>query len=126
MAHAVVRTVADAVPGRTVTTVTLRVGVASGVVPEALAFAWDVATAGGPLAGSRLDVVRVPLALTCRDCAATGESADPVHVRCPACGGRAVDVVAGRELEVASVEVDDASDQEDATLDGICDEEVPA
>lgn len=107
MAHAVVRTVADAVPGRRVTVVTLHLGVASGAVPEALRFAWDVATAGSALAGSRLDVVRVPLSISCRDCGATGEAPDPIRVRCTACGGRGVDVVAGTELEIASVEVED-------------------
>jgi len=101
----VVRTVADAVPGRRVTCVTLRIGVASGVVPQALAFAWDLAVAGTLLAGARLDVVRVPLAVTCRDCGARSEVADPLRVRCGACAGNAVDVVGGRDLELASVEV---------------------
>ena len=105
MAHAVVRTVADAVPGRRVTCVTLRIGVASGVVPQALAFAWDLAVAGTLLAGARLDVVRVPLAVTCRACGARSEVADPLRVRCGACAGNAVDVVGGRDLELASVEV---------------------
>jgi hydrogenase nickel incorporation protein HypA/HybF len=107
MAHAVVRTVVDAVPGRRVTVVTLQVGVASGVVPRALDFAWDVAVAGTPLAGARLDVVRVPLRVQCRACGAGSEVPDPVHVRCGACAGREVDVVGGRELEIASVEVED-------------------
>jgi hydrogenase nickel incorporation protein HypA/HybF len=106
MAQAVVRTVAEEVPGRTVTTVTLRIGVASGVVPEALAFAWDVVTVGSALAGSRLDVVRVPLTVSCRACGTTG-AADPLRVRCGACGDRAVDVAGGRELEIATVEVDE-------------------
>ena len=107
MAHAVVRTVADAVPNRVVTVVTLRIGVASGAVPEALRFAWDVAVAGTALAGSRLDVVRVPLVLHCRACGAQSEAADPLRVRCGACTGREVDVVGGRDLEIATVEVAD-------------------
>jgi hydrogenase nickel incorporation protein HypA/HybF len=107
MALAVVRTVQDAVPGRPVLSVTLRIGVASGAVPEALGFAWDVATAGTALAGSRLDVVRVPLLLACRGCGEHSEAADPLHVRCGACDGREVDIVGGRDLELASVEVAD-------------------
>ena len=107
MAHAVVRTVADAVPGRAVTCVTLRIGVASGAVPEALRFAWDVAITGTALAGSRLDVVRVPLLLACRGCGERSEAADALHVRCGVCTGREVDVIGGRELEIATVEVAD-------------------
>jgi hydrogenase nickel incorporation protein HypA/HybF len=107
MAHAVVHTVAEAVPDRLVTCVTLRIGVASGAVPEALAFAWDVAVAGTALAGSRLEVVRVPLRLACRACGEQSEAADPLRVRCGACEGREVDVIGGRELEIATVEVAD-------------------
>ncbi|HEY6796755.1 MAG TPA: hydrogenase maturation nickel metallochaperone HypA [Kineosporiaceae bacterium] len=111
MAHAVVRAVVEAVPGRRVTAVTLQVGVASGVVAQALVFAWDVAVAGTGLEGSRLDVVRVPLRVTCRDCGATTEIEDGVHVRCGNCTGRGVDVVGGRELELVSVEVEDDANE---------------
>jgi hydrogenase nickel incorporation protein HypA/HybF len=95
------------VPDRVVTCVTLRIGVASGAVPEALRFAWDVAVAGTALAGSRLDVVRVPLLLACRACGERSEASDPLRVRCGACAGREVDVVGGRDLEIATVEVAD-------------------
>jgi hydrogenase nickel incorporation protein HypA/HybF len=126
MAHAVVRTVADAVPGRRVTCVTLHIGVASGVVPRALAFAWDVAVTGTALEGSRLDVVRVPLTLACRDCGAAGEAADPTRVRCGACGGIGVDITGGRDLQVATVEVaDDELVVDDVTADVMADG-VPA
>jgi hydrogenase nickel incorporation protein HypA/HybF len=107
MAQAVVRTVANAVPGRRVLAVRLRVGACSGVVPRALEFSWDIAVDGTPLAGARLEVDTVPLTVVCRDCGARTELPDPVGVRCLQCAGRSVDVVGGRELEVASVEVDD-------------------
>jgi hydrogenase nickel incorporation protein HypA/HybF len=113
MAHAVVRTVADAVPGRRIVGVTLRIGVSSGVVPQALTFAWDVAVTGTALAGSRLWIERVPLGVKCRDCGATSEAHDLTQVRCAECSSRAVDVVAGRELEIATVEVEDDDDATD-------------
>ncbi|HEY6798523.1 MAG TPA: hydrogenase maturation nickel metallochaperone HypA [Kineosporiaceae bacterium] len=107
MAHAVVRTVAEAVPGRRVTCVTLQVGVASGVVPDALRFAWDVAVSGTALDGARLEIASVPLRVTCRECGMTSEMPDAVHVRCAACGGREVRLDGGRELRIETVEVDD-------------------
>lgn len=109
IAHAVVRTVTDAVPGRTVLGVRLRVGLLAGVVPEALGFAWDVATAGTGLAGSALRVDRDPLVGRCLDCDAVAGHDRPPPLSCPACGGRAlpVDAAAARALEVVSVEVDD-------------------
>jgi len=109
IAHAAVTTVEQALPGRTVLRVRLRVGVLAGVVPEALGFAWDVATAGTALAGSALDVVREPLAGRCLDCGAASDHDRPPPLACPDCGGRVLptDVAAGRALEVESVEVDD-------------------
>jgi len=40
----------------TVRSVRIRVGALSGVVPDALTFAFDVAADGSPIAGARLDV----------------------------------------------------------------------
>lgn len=112
IAHAVVGTVADALPGRRVLRVQLRAGVLSGVVPEALAFAWDVATAGTSLAGSVLDVRRVALEGVCADCGATSSHAAPPPLRCPGCGGRVLpsDSAQARLLEVGEVEIDDEPD----------------
>jgi hydrogenase nickel incorporation protein HypA/HybF len=110
MAQAVVRTVTQAVPGRRVTCVTLRIGVAAGVVPQALEFAWDVAVAGTPLDGSRLEIVSVPFSVDCVDCGTTGPIPDAVRVRCPACGSAQVRPVGGRELEISTVEVDDVAE----------------
>jgi len=110
IAQSVVRTVTELLPGRTVTCVTLRVGVVAGVVPQALEFAWDVAVFGTGLAGSRLDVVRVPMVVNCRACGVTTEVEDPVRLRCPACDATAVAVSGGRELELTAVEVTDEED----------------
>jgi hydrogenase nickel incorporation protein HypA/HybF len=103
----VVRRVAAAAGGRRVVVVRMRVGALSGVVPDALRFAWDVAVLDGPLAGARLEVEQVPVAVACRDCGRTSDLADPLPVRCPACGGREVDLVRGREIEVVDADVAD-------------------
>jgi hydrogenase nickel incorporation protein HypA/HybF len=109
VAHAVVATVTEALPGRTVLGVRLRIGVLAGTVPQALDFAWEIATAGTPLAGSALHLEREPVAVRCLDCAAGSDQDGPPPWRCPACGGRVLplDATAGRAMEVVSVEVDD-------------------
>jgi hydrogenase nickel incorporation protein HypA/HybF len=106
IAAAVVRSVTDALPGRRVTCVRLRVGALSGVVAGALGFAWDVA-ADGLLAGSRLEVETAPVRTACRTCGREADLPDPLPVRCPHCAGRDVDVLGGREIELVSVDVDD-------------------
>ncbi len=107
IAASVVRTVLDAVPDRRVVAVRLEIGVLSGVVPGALEFAWDVASADTALAGARLEVTRAPVRTSCRECAAEADLPEPLPVRCPGCGSREVDVVGGQQLELTSVEVED-------------------
>lgn len=126
VAESVVRTVAQATAGRSVLSVRLTVGALSGVVPEALGFAWDVATTGTPLAGARLDVDVAPVRVRCRPCAVGADLPEPLPVRCPTCGGRDVEVVGGRELEIVSAEVDDAEVGDAEVGDAEVDDELPA
>ena len=46
----------ESMPGRTVVAVHVRVGRLSGVMPEAMLFCFDIAAAGTPLDGSRLEI----------------------------------------------------------------------
>lgn len=95
--------VAERTVGRRVAVVHVRVGVLSGVVPEALAFCFDVATAEGPLDGAALEIETVAGRLACGACGTESEATDLVLL-CP-CGSADVRVVAGQELSLASVEL---------------------
>lgn len=106
--ESVVRTVAEAAGGRRVRVVRMRVGALSGVVPHALEFAWDVATTGTALAGAALEITAVPVAIACGPCAATSDLDEPLPLRCPGCGSREVELVAGREVEIVNADLDDA------------------
>lgn len=99
----------DAVGAPRVTCVTLRVGVMSGVVPEALAFAFEAAARDTPLAGARLDVEEVGLVVWCPRCQAGRPLPGPQRLRCPSCGESTPRVLRGRELELVSIEVLDAA-----------------
>jgi len=89
--------------GRVVASVHLDVGHLRQVVPETLAFSWEVVVAGTPLEGSVLDVNHIPAVIECRSCGAATTLTAPVF-RCP-CGYTAVDVVAGDELVVTSLDL---------------------
>lgn len=77
----------------------VRVGMLSGVDPEALRFCLGVAADGAELAGLAVAVETVPATLRCPACgpvpAETGFS-----LACPRCGGRVAETEGGRELEV--------------------------
>lgn len=91
--------------GERIVAVRVRVGVLSGVVPRALAFAWDAARAGTACAGAELVVDEVPARLRCPACAGVVDAPVPLRFRCPQCQAPATDVVSGRELELASLDV---------------------
>ncbi len=88
-----------------VTKIVLKVGVMSGVVPELLESAFDTYKKGTLAAEARLEIVRVPVKLRCPDCG--GETArEDTDFSCAACGSRRVEIVAGRELVVETIELE--------------------
>jgi hydrogenase nickel incorporation protein HypA/HybF len=84
-----------------VTSVRLRVGRLSGVVPDAMRFCFELVTAGTPLAGAALEIDQPEGRGRCRTCGRSFVLADLILL-CD-CGSADVEVLAGRELAVASV-----------------------
>jgi hydrogenase nickel incorporation protein HypA/HybF len=82
----------------------LRIGALSGVVPEALEFAFDVVTQGSMAEGAALEIERVPAACYCPACDLEFEP-DSSFYECPRCKSLDVKVRRGRELDVAWLEV---------------------
>jgi hydrogenase nickel incorporation protein HypA/HybF len=83
----------------------LRVGDLAGVVPEALAFAFEAMKAGTPAACAELEVLRVPARLLCRDCGREFEP-DGFPAACPGCASWGVEVRLGQELDLIFVEME--------------------
>ena len=109
VAHAVVSTVVDALPtpAPRVLQVRLRIGELSGIVPQALEFAYDVAAQDTPLADAALVIERCPVVIACPTCGEQ-ELSGTRDFRCPACGVPCGTVVSGKELEILDVTLDDA------------------
>ena len=102
IAHAIVETVSDASDGGAVAEVRVRIGALSGVVADALRFAFDVAASGTVCAGAALVVEERPVTIWCEPCAEVRELTPPLRFRCPACDTPSADVRGGRELDIAS------------------------
>ena len=104
---AITQSVVEAVTERTgdarVARVRVRVGRLSGVVPDAMRFCFELVTAGTPLEGAALDIERPEGRGRCRSCGDALALADLILL-CP-CGSADVEVLGGRELAVASVEL---------------------
>lgn len=82
----------------------LRVGALSGVVPEALEFAFAALSPRGPAAGAVLEIEPVPAVYRCEACQADFEVGEAT-VTCPRCGGLRSRLRRGLELELATLEV---------------------
>jgi hydrogenase nickel incorporation protein HypA/HybF len=107
---AIVDTVVRHAEGRRVTAVQVRLGHLRQVVPSSLAFYFELVSRETVCEGARLDQEIVPAALRCEDCAHAWEIEDMPFFRCPRCGSAQVTVETGEELEVASIEVEEASE----------------
>jgi len=90
-----------------VESVHLRLGVFSGVVQESLLFAYEFATAGTLLAGSRLIIEEVPLVIYCPQCQLERELDNIQSLECPVCGTASNEIRQGKEIEIAYLEVAD-------------------
>ena len=88
-----------------VTSITLRIGPLSGVVPELLQQAFTIARAGTPAADAELLTELQPIRIRCLDCDTESE-AQPNRLLCSACGSFRTQVTSGDELLLASVELD--------------------
>jgi hydrogenase nickel incorporation protein HypA/HybF len=85
--------------------VVLRIGTLSGVEPEALRFAFDAAVKGTPAAGADLDLETVTARGRCPDCDLEFDVESDFIFTCPRCGRISGELVQGRELELARIEM---------------------
>ncbi|AFM16900.1 Zn finger protein HypA/HybF (possibly regulating hydrogenase expression) [Mycolicibacterium chubuense NBB4] len=103
LTQSVVDAVCEHAAGRRVHSVKLEIGALCAVVPESMEFCFDLATEGTVADGAHLDIAVTPGAAHCRSCGAAFEMADLILL-CP-CGSADVEVLAGRELKILSMEV---------------------
>ena len=97
---------AAAAGGEPVRAIRVRVGPLSGVVVEALRFAFEALSPGTAARGARLDIEETAIAFRCPRCGA--EYATPVgSYQCPSCGSPDGELRGGNELELVSIEVPD-------------------
>lgn len=82
-----------------------RIGTLSGVVEEALTFAWQALTEDTAAAGSTLSIENVKAACYCPACAVEFD-VRAWSYRCPTCGALSKELRRGREMQLVSIEVE--------------------
>jgi hydrogenase nickel incorporation protein HypA/HybF len=104
----VVAIVAERAVGQRVTRVRLEIGRLSAVVPDAIRFCFDICAQGTPLEGAELEIVDIPGRGLCGACGVEVPLAVPAG-RCSACGGASLRVIAGEELMIKEMEVQECA-----------------
>jgi hydrogenase nickel insertion protein HypA len=90
----------------TVDAVTVRIGKATGVMPESLTFAFDAIKENTPARNAKLTIEVVPVGGTCGDCGKGFEVHDALYVfSCPLCGSNNFAITRGREMEISELDM---------------------
>ncbi len=85
---------------------TMNIGELSGVIPEALEFAFDVLIQGTMAQNAQLEIKTIPVVCHCQRCDRNFQPEGYIFT-CPQCQQVTTDVLTGTELELASVVVSD-------------------
>jgi hydrogenase nickel incorporation protein HypA/HybF len=97
---------ADENGGGRVVAARLLLGTLTCVDPETLDFAFGIATRGTLAQGCRLEIVRIPARLRCSSCRSEHER--ELLEPCPVCGAVGGEVLAGRELRLDTIDLEEA------------------
>lgn len=85
--------------------VSIRIGKASGVMPEALLFAFDAMKSDTIANTAVLDIEEVPLAGICLTCEKDFKTEESYLLCCPHCDSSSFKIISGRELDITELEV---------------------
>ncbi len=85
--------------------VAVEIGSISGVIPEAVEFAFDVCSKGTIAEGASLEINRIPGLGHCLECKQQVDIDAPTHV-CPHCGGLSLEIIQGQEMKFTEMEIE--------------------
>ena len=88
-----------------VTSVQLSIGRMIEAIEEILVFAWEALSEGTMCEGAELKVNMIDPRSRCPECGDEFEH-DRFHRTCPNCGNALTELIAGREMQLDSIEVD--------------------
>jgi hydrogenase nickel incorporation protein HypA/HybF len=83
----------------------LRIGMASGIMPEAIDFAFQAAKTDTIARDAQLYIEMVPVGGSCSDCRKVFEVSEAYVIKCPLCGSPSFKIEKGYELDIVEMEV---------------------
>lgn len=101
----IVAIVAEYAKNTKVRRVLLEIGKLSAIMPDAISFCFDVCSQGTVLEGAILEILQIPGLGRCCQCGAEVPLDKPFGV-CN-CGSKQLNLIAGEELKIKEIEVED-------------------
>jgi hydrogenase nickel incorporation protein HypA/HybF len=92
---------------RSIESVRIKIGMASGIMPEAIVFAFEAAKQDTIAGDARLFIETVPVGGSCNDCGTDFEVNEAYVVNCPICGSVSFRILKGYELDIVEMEVNE-------------------
>ncbi len=88
-----------------ITSVTMEIGAFSGVIPDAIEFAFEACTKDTIAEGATLEIHYIPGLGRCQQCNKECEMENLLD-GCTACGSYALDIIKGQEMALIEMEID--------------------
>ncbi|PKL51997.1 MAG: hydrogenase maturation nickel metallochaperone HypA [Nitrospira bacterium HGW-Nitrospira-1] len=86
--------------------INIRIGRASGIMPDALSFAFNAIKTDSAVANKAfLYIEEIPVTGNCKDCNNEFIVEEEYILCCPSCNGSSFVITAGRELDIVDMEV---------------------
>ncbi|MDP9850113.1 hydrogenase maturation nickel metallochaperone HypA [Streptosporangium lutulentum] len=108
IAEAILTAVENRADGRRVQRARVRAGALLRITEPAINHAFAMISEGSLAEGAQVELVVIPVSLTCRSCERTATSVDPFAV-CPECGGTDIDSEGGDDLVLESIQMAEAT-----------------
>jgi hydrogenase nickel incorporation protein HypA/HybF len=96
---------AQAANANKITVLNIHVGQLSSIVDDSVQFYWDLVAKDSIAEGAQLNFVRIPTRLRCQDCEHEYQPGEE-QFNCPACGSQNIQIIAGKEFFLESIEVE--------------------
>jgi hydrogenase nickel incorporation protein HypA/HybF len=85
--------------------ISVKIGMLSGVIPDAIEFAFDACTRGTLAEGASLEIIEVPAIGRCGQCTEECRMESLLDA-CPECGSFALEILQGQEMALTEMEID--------------------
>ncbi|WP_326643168.1 hydrogenase maturation nickel metallochaperone HypA [Streptosporangium sp. NBC_01755] len=108
IAEAILTAVEKRADGRRVRRARVHAGALLRITEPVINQAFSAIADGSVAEGAQVDLVIVPVRMTCRSCGSTSASVDPFTV-CAGCGGTDIDTEGGDDLVLESIQMAEAA-----------------